>query len=534
VLVERDAGARRLGRCRGDRPVLVAATILFGLASLGPAAEPGRYFKIQVLDEQTGRGVPLVELKTVNHVRYYTDSAGLVAFYEPGLMNQKVFFYVKSHGYEFPKDGFGFAGTVLDVKEGGSAQLKVKRINIAERLYRVTGGGIYRDSVLVGEPVPIRQGVLNGQVFGQDSVQPAVYRGRIYWFWGDTSRPRYPLGHFAMAGAVSELPGRGGLDPAVGVNLTYFVDAEGFSRKMCPMTRGNQPILVWLDGVMAAPDDKGEDRLVARYAQMKSLGEMLEHGLAIFNDRTETFEKAAEFDPKDRWRHPQGHPVLLKDGGEQFALFPAPYPAVRVKADLKHLKDPAAYTAFTCLEPGARYEKAASRIERGPDGRAVWGWKQGTDPVGQAEEKELIAAGKLAPQDARFQLADVDTGKPVQLHSGSFHWNAFRRKWVMIGVQQFGTSFLGEVWFAEADSPVGPWRWARKIVTHEQYSFYNPTQHPFFDQEGGRIIYFEGTYAETFSGNPCPTPRYDYNQVMYRLDLADPRLKQPLEPPPAR
>jgi hypothetical protein len=71
-------------------------------------------------------------------------------------------------------------------------------------------------------------------------------------------------------------------------------------------------------------------------------------------------------------------------------------------------------------------------------------------------------------------------------------------------------------------------------VTHEQYSFYNPAQHPFFDQEGGRLIYFEGTYAETFSGNPCPTPRYDYNQVMYRLDLADPRLKRPLEPPKAR
>ena len=44
------------------------------------------------------------------------------------------------------------------------------------------------------------------------------------------------------------------------------------------------------------------------------------------------------------------------------------------------------------------------------------------------------------------------------------------------------------------------------------------------DQEGGRVIYFEGTYANTFSGNPEATPRYDYNQVMYRLDLDDPRL----------
>jgi hypothetical protein len=27
-----------------------------------------------------------------------------------------------------------------------------------------------------------------------------------------------------------------------------------------------------------------------------------------------------------------------------------------------------------------------------------------------------------------------------------------------------------------------------------------------------------------FSGTKTPTPRYDYNQVMYRLDLADERL----------
>ena len=38
-----------------------------------------------------------------------------------------------------------------------------------------------------------------------------------------------------------------------------------------------------------------------------------------------------------------------------------------------------------------------------------------------------------------------------------------------------------------------------KVVTHDRYSFYNPVHHPFFDQAGGRIIYFEGTYATTFS-----------------------------------
>ena len=80
------------------------------------------------------------------------------------------------------------------------------------------------------------------------------------------------------------------------------------------------------------------------------------------------------------------------------------------------------------------------------------------------------------------------------------------------------------MWYAEADAPVGPWGAAVKVVTHDRYSFYNPKQHPMFDKDGGRIIFFEGTYTHTFSGNPDATPRYDYNQIMYRLDLSDPRL----------
>jgi hypothetical protein len=65
-------------------------------------------------------------------------------------------------------------------------------------------------------------------------------------------------------------------------------------------------------------------------------------------------------------------------------------------------------------------------------------------------------------------------------------------------------------------------------VSHENYNFYNPTQHPFFDQDGGRLIYFEGTYTASFSGAKEKTPRYDYNQIMYRLALDDARLNLPV------
>src|ERR1051326_665339 len=105
---------------------------------LALAAGPDQHFAIEVVDEQTGRGVPMVELQATSGARYYTDSAGLIAFQEPGLMGRKVWFAVSAHGYEFAADGFGIRGVALEVKPGGSARLKVKRLNIAERLYRIT------------------------------------------------------------------------------------------------------------------------------------------------------------------------------------------------------------------------------------------------------------------------------------------------------------------------------------------------------------------------------------------------------------
>lgn len=92
---------------------------------------------------------------------------------------------------------------------------------------------------------------------------------------------------------------------------------------------------------------------------------------------------------------------------------------------------------------------------------------------------------------------------------------------------------LGEVWYAEASTPQGPWKHPRKIVSHNRYSFYNPAHHAEFDRDGGRLIYFEGTYTHAFSGNDHPTPRYDYNQIMYRLDLDHPRLALPAVSAPA-
>ena len=507
---------------RGLRLVLGAiAVVLLTAPTLRAGADAGRYFTIEVVDAQTGRGVPMVELRMTNSIRYWTDSAGRVAFHEPGLMGREVFFGVSSHGYTYPADGFGSRGKRLRTTPGGKARIKVTRTNPAERIYRITGGGIYRDSVLLGLRVPTKKPVLNGRVMGQDSTQAAVYRGKVYWFWGDTQRESYPLGNFATAGATSELPPKG-LSPDVGVDLTYFVDAKGFARKMAPMTAKG---MIWIDALMTLPDKTGRQRLLCHYSRMKSLGERTEHGMMVFNDTTATFEKVAEFPARARLA-PAGQALGVTVKGVRYIYFtPAGYPLVRVRADWDSVMTPKAYEAFTPLKPGSAFGTQAPEVHRGADGKTVWSWQADTAAVDPAGQERLVKAGKIRRDEAPLTLRDVETGKAVRPHRGSVRWNAHRRRWIMICCQSGGSSsYLGEIWYAEADAPEGPWGKARKIVTHDRYSFYNPVHHAFFDAKGGRIIYFEGTYTRTFSSAPQATPRYDYNQIMYRLDLDDPRL----------
>jgi hypothetical protein len=183
--------------------------------------------------------------------------------------------------------------------------------------------------------------------------------------------------------------------------------------------------------------------------------------------------------------------------------------------------DPRQYEGWSCREPG---DATDGRVRRDAEGKVEFTWQRGVEPLDAQGERRLVASGQLAPAEVRFLPWDVETGKEVLLHRGTVRWNAFRQRWVTIATEAGGTSPLGEVWYVESRELMGPWRKARKIVTHDRYSFYNPVHHACFDQEGGRRIYFEGTYANTFSGNADATPRYDYNQVMYRLDLGEARL----------
>lgn len=466
------------------------------------------WFGIQVVDEETGRGVPLAELRLVSETRLWTDNAGWVAFQEPGLMDREVFFHLGSPGYEARKDGFGFAGVRLTPVAGKSARVTLKRVNIAERVGRLTGQGLYRDSELLGRPRPLPNGSPAG-VTGQDSIQIVPYNGKLFYLWGDTNVAAYPLGNFRVTCAVTDADAH----PETGLAYEYFLDPKepGRPRQMMPLKGSSHP--VWLFGLLSLKDEAtGRDVMYAHFGCYRQMVHVERQGIAKFNDERGVFEVAAEIDKTEKWRFPTSQAVRVQEeeDGDRF-YFTTPFLQVRVAAKPEAICDPQQYEALR-FDPETK----------------TWRWQRERPPLTQDEEAAMLKSGQMPEELARFALKDPATGEPVKIHRASVQWNPWRKRWILIGTRYGGKnepSLLGEIYYAESASPHGPWRKAVKVASHPRYTFYNPIHHAGFNREGGRVVYFEGTYTKEFSGNPSPTPRYDYNQIMYRLDLNHPALK---------
>jgi hypothetical protein len=481
----------------------------------GPPASDSaqQLFEIRVLDVSTLRGIPLIELITVDDVMHVTDNAGRIAYHESDHFGQEIFFRINAPGYELKPDGYGQIGVRLKIERGKRAEIRLPRINLAERMYRCTGQGRYRDTLALKLKVPPDS---NGQVAGQDSVQVVHYKEKLYWFWGDTNRLLYPLGLFRTAGATSPLP-----SPTAGhdepMEYNYFVDDAGFARAM--IEHKNPQGVIWIDGVTTVPDGVGPTKLVARFSRRKGLEAALEQGMATYNDAREIFEPSSKLPLSETWRFLREHPVQIDEPDGKYIACGNPFPLTRVPATYADVINPEKYESFGCT--AIDEDPATAKPLRDASGKLQWTWRNGP-PTTQAEESRWLKAGLIKPDEARYLPRDVATGDVIEIHGGTVYWNAYRQRWLMIAVEHSwnpkSPSFLGEVWYSESLSPQGPFAKAVKILTHQKQSFYNPCHHPFMDQENGRVIFFEGTYCNTFTNSP-PTPRYNYNQMMYRLEL---------------
>lgn len=436
------------------------------------AAEPCR---IEVVDKQSSWPVPLVELRTVSGLRFVSDNAGVIACDAPELMGRETWFYVQGQGYGVTPDGFGYEGVRLTPQPGSTLRVEVDRRVVAKRIGRVTGAGLYAESEKLGEkPLVPESGIV-----GCDSVQTAVHRGRLHWIWGDSNLARYPLGIFHASSATTAPQPLKSLEPPLELPLDYFRDPSGQPRGVANLP-GRGP--TWLFGLVSLDDAGGISHLVATYVKVDAPLTAWQRGLCEWNETTQQFEvKRVLWNKEDDTPEPKiphGHTAFWTDDvGQKWVLFGNPLPV---------LKFPATYEAWS-------------------------------DPA------------KWESIDAPKQLTSAD-GVKVLPHSGSIAWNGYRQRWVTIFMEAFGKpSGFGEIWYAEATSPFGPWENAVKVLSHQNYSFYNPQVHAEFTSDDSPHLFFEATYTTLFAGPsnasslspsyPQATPRYDYNQILYRLDL---------------
>ncbi len=440
------------------------------LASLALAALPCR---IQILDQENGWPVPLVELTTTHNVSFWTDNAGVAAFDLPDLMGGETWLTVNSDGYEAPADGFGYRGFRFTPKPGGAFTFKVKRTSIAKRLGRITGGGLFGESQKLGERLDWKE----SGVLGCDSIQTATHKGKLFWLWGDTALAGYPLGLFHASSATLPLKPLARFQPPLALNLTYFRDGKGQPRNVANLFP-DDPGPTWLGGTVSLRDAGGQSHLVATWTKIEPPMSSYRIGLCEWDEAALNYRSL-----KTLWEKksgapepsliPMGHASFWKDSsGKEWLLFGDPFPSIKMPASYEAWKDPST-------------------------------WQK-------VETPEF--------------LVSRDGGK-VKPHRGSIAWNAYLKRWVAIFCEIGGKpSPLGEIWFSESQSPFGPWGKAVKVLSHQKYTFYNPLIHPNLTPEGSPILLFEGTYSQMFSDSPSKTPRHDYNQILYRLDLDDPWL----------
>ncbi len=428
------------------------------------AVEPCR---ILVVDQDSRWPVPLVELQTTHQVRFVTDNAGVIAMDDPTLMNREVWFSVIGHGYNVEPDGFGYRGVRLTPRAGETLTVEVKRTSIAKRVGRLTGVGLFVESQKLGDELDWR----DGPVFGCDSVQNAAYDGKLFWAWGDTNVAGYPLGIFHMTGATTSLNPFDSFQPPLRPKFNYFHDKEKFGG--LAMMPGQGP--TWLTGFVSLPDKRGVENLVATYRKIAPPLDSYEAGLCVWNVQMQRFDHL-----KTVWKKSTGQPIpaVLAEGhpafwndeqGQKWLFLGNPLPHVRLPATFEIWQDIAQWQPLT-------------------------------------PQASLASASDAAVQ--------------IEPHSGSIAWNQYRRRWVTVFMQRFGKpSVFGTIWYAEADSPTGPWGPAIEILAHDNYTFYNPRIHPEITLADSPILLFEGTYTAEFADRPAPTPRYNYNQMLYRLDL---------------
>lgn len=298
----------------------------------------------------------------------------------------------------------------------------------------------------------------------------------------------------------------------------------------------------WISGVfvLTSPSNASASTMWARFSKVDHDMNTKRWGLLLWDDEAESFTESAEFDVGSIWQNFVGNSAFVwlpadsnvtQGSEEQYVYFGSPFPFVRVPATPEAVVNLAEYESWTPLQEGqtAGNGTDASVLAYEADGVTLsYAWRKNTPPLTNDDRASFEANGIVGRDQFAVRLRDATSADciPVELSGGSTYWNPYRGKFIAVATAGWGTdnggSPLGEIWYAESTELTGPWEQAVRVITHNvsQMSLYNPISiHP-FDKDNGRTIYITGTYSFSFSAASHPTPLYDYNNLVFELDLS--------------
>ena len=289
----------------------------------------------------------------------------------------------------------------------------------AKRLGRLTGAGLFAESQKLG----LEQCWKESGILGCDSVQLAEHGGKLFWAWGDTNLPNYPLGIFHTSSATTTISPLKLFQPPVRLTFNYFRDDKENPRGVAKMP-GDGP--TWLIGYVSLPDEEGQQRLCAHYTKIRGFLTAYETGLCVWDETTDSFKQHKVLWAKESGGgarppklEPTGHPVFWEDSdGERWVLFGDPFPHIKCKATVESWSDPNSWIKLDA-QPSVRAAGSGEEI-RPHRGSVVWsGFLKKWVCVFVAEGWKALCAGRglvRGSEGTDWTVAECSQGRdPRQL-----------------------------------------------------------------------------------------------------------------------
>lgn len=505
------------------------------------------YFRILAVEVDSNgieSGIPLVLFRTAgNYISLFTDSAGNAAFNEPGLMDGPLFFNVLADGYEIdpspsveiyelPYD----SGVVLNVSKYGSAKVLMRRTQMAARLYRLTGSGLYRDSVLTNASGDIPDSIISScreviddvGVLGQDTVMTGTYKGKVFWFFGDTTCQRSArqnncedYGMYTV-GATSCVPQSNGKCKAnEPPGLKYFSSQEGGFLHVKPMAPDIAPYEqnTWIAAVMVFTNSNGEEVMYSNYMKNPGDGEnagSIQSGMAKWNDALEVFEATSSW-PLD---------IAFLNGVHTMQLLGEDVNAdgyVYMSGGLRVLATEETVIEYTSYQ---QYNLDTHM------------WEYLYAGLGRLGEGNSTTAKHVGATTRKIKL-HLTSLLPSSWSVASVEWSEYVGMYVVLG----NGGMHGGIYLAVGPRVTGPWSKGVLVASHNTSgtSCYNQVLLPHLFRDNGRYIQFACTFTAMWSdtdnefsdsswstclfgmndGANCANtvPRYEYNNLVYEVDV---------------